>query len=324
MANKGNQIYNLQPAVAFSQQRNGKGGGKKGSPRTKRNYVLRLLALVIAINTLYSTIHTFPYIRVNYYFPSMEDEGPSYFWENADNCLAVENICHAHPGDDQNDHRWFYFEGEQQNGKNYKPNQPSVKLDETMKNVHFRVSSAVHRPPLHKLRKSSMNCTLSHIDNHVVLQSQYNDMIGEFYSRSLLPLSQLFAVQHSSPNEHDKDNLQYYVHFVEEPDAKLFDAHNLFLSAMYTNHDAKNWADMFASDHATSECECYRRFVLCGYRETCDTGLEHLGIATNKLCQKGLNISTLQLILNMDGDKSVDRVLQKAGVTAEDRYTVVR
>ena len=106
-------------------------------------------------------------------------------------------ICH-------HNNRWFYFaDSKQQQGKN----QPLLDLvldkeDYPDDIVDFRVSTMKAAPHYN----SDSSCTLSPVANHVILQTHYNDMIGEFYSRTLLPLSKLIINYHSSRNETD-DNV---------------------------------------------------------------------------------------------------------------------
>ncbi|KAL7550252.1 hypothetical protein ACHAWF_013495 [Thalassiosira exigua] len=243
-------------------------------------------------------------------------DGTRFFWEDAGNCHVVEDVCRRKA--DAGGWEWFYFAGEGEPRR-----QPSVELrvEEWGRGTRkdFRVSSSEPKPTLRRIRGEG--CALSPAENHVVLQSEHNGMVGEFYSRSLFPLGVLFAGLDHAPDDRDRADLQYYVHFAEE-DSHLLDAHRLFLGAMYSDRPARDWSEPFdaeeGEDNRTESsspgCECYRRLVFCGYRQHVQNcGLERLDIgSTDALCRKGLDLRGMQRMLG--NETALDLALREAGV----------
>jgi hypothetical protein len=121
---------------------------------------------------------------------------------------------------------------------------------------------------------------------HMIVQSAYNDMMGEFYSRSLVALNQVivFIAAHvictslandslifleilqllrDSPlpsGSYYKD-LQMYLHVVEKNKQKLMEGHRLFLSGLPNNDKF----DSFLSIVSNNTCRCFEKLVFCGY-----------------------------------------------------------
>ena len=233
-----------------------------------------------------------------------------FFWEaDPHNCHAVDNICYAN-----NLKRWFYFqqEGEQRTTNIY---QPSFALENVHIMQHVDVSSVTVKPTLSQLNLSD-RCTLSNVDNHVVLQTAYNDMIGEFYGRTLRPMSMMMKKYPPDPN-----NLQFYVHMMKGS-GKLYDAHDLFLGA-FSNNKAMSWLDMFTKNDDIMEnhtsCQCYRRFVMCGYTTVennntkCEMAFGNLELpnVAQTLCQHGIE---LNLMSKME-EVQLDGILSNINVT---------
>ena len=85
----------------------------------------------------------------------------------------------------------------------------------------------------------------------MVLQSAYNDMIGEFYSRTLLGINRWMR---DSNNFVTNEDIQMYVHFVNRW-RKMFVGHRLFLGGLPNN----NVFDNFVSMMPGKDCQCYKK-----------------------------------------------------------------
>jgi len=121
--------------------------------------------------------------------------------------------------------------------------------------------------------KENMKCIISKSKTHVVLQSLFNDMIGEFYSRTLLRLYQFMtrgyyphwnnvdsntangtsgSINGGSAKEKKtllpwEEDIQFYVH-IPYGNKKMLDGHKLLLSGMLSNPDspsAQSFGDLF-------------------------------------------------------------------------------
>lgn len=284
------------------------------------------------------------------------DGQESFFWEKADNCHAVDDVCHVRGRLD----RWFYFEDDS-NSRSSK-HQPSLELaivdheglldNDVVNNVYFGVSSSLPRPTLSQLRKHERkrrsgennsttphsNCDVSPVANHIVLQSLYNGMVGEFYSRTLLPVNEMMLRLEDDEIDDGEnprnDDFQFYVHLMEGGKT-LLDAHALFLNGLHPgNTEAEAWASMFdqnaTGEGAPPECQCYRRFVLCGYvplhepGERCRDELSDLALgrkAAKALCDAGL---TLKVLNELRARSALDRRLRDLGLGPSRRSEVVR
>ena len=126
----------------------------------------------------------------------------------------------------------------------------------------------------------------------------------------------------------DPNNLQFYVHMLRGS-GKIYDAHDLFLSA-FSNNKPTSWVDMFTKNEHDSvggtnnqtECRCYRRFVMCGYsvvennpnHAKCELAFDDLELPNDvaqALCQRDTN---LNLMSKME-DSQLDLMLSKVNVT---------
>jgi len=153
--------------------------------------------------------------------------------------------------------------------------------------------------------KENMKCIISKSKTHVVLQSLFNDMIGEFYSRTLLRLYQFMtrgyfptwnnvdsnAANGTSSSVNDgsanklpwEEDIQFYVH-IPYGNKKMLDGHKLLLSGMLSNPDspsAQSFGDLFVQNEVDeddeekstnkegkkmeNDCQCYEKMVFCGY-----------------------------------------------------------
>lgn len=141
-------------------------------------------------------------------------------------------------------------------------------------------------------------CQLSTTDTHVVLQSVFNDMVGEFYSRSLLGLYQtmMMGVQSQQlQQDHGGDDgnsntstlpweqdIQFYIH-IPLKNKQVLDGHKILTAGMLSNPNtgmAIPLLDLFQPTTPPTpvgedrngqdrddedDCQCYRKMVFCGY-----------------------------------------------------------
>jgi hypothetical protein len=199
------------------------------------------------------------------------------FWEKsirkeASHCHHVDNICSSsqHGG-------WFYdVSAMKYNGySTFSPplHQPTlslylneseielmigleVKLD---RRIHFSVSSPESSTFTDKLHDDELPCSYSPISHHMVLHSDYNHMIGEFYSRTILGLYQVLK---NIPQSSVIPNVQYYIHFVDRRN-DMFDGHRLFLGGLPNHTDRlENFVSLMPQN---TTCRCYQKLIFCGY-----------------------------------------------------------
>lgn len=100
----------------------------------------------------------------------------------------------------------------------------------------------------------TMNCHDSPTTNHIILFSMYNDMLGEFYTRSILFLYRL-----SLQFERVTQDSQLYIHmfhFYKD----LLDSHHLFTSPFRT-HPLRSLKNLVED----IPCTCFPRLIFCGY-----------------------------------------------------------
>ena len=100
------------------------------------------------------------------------------------------------------------------------------------------------------------------------------DMIGEFYSRTLLRVFKLMAgdaVSSTAAAAKARENeiVQFYVH-VAYGNKRMLDGHKLLLSGMQSSPDApeaRSLVDLFTepAEDDGADCHCYETMVFCGY-----------------------------------------------------------
>ena len=176
------------------------------------------------------------------------------FWEQPESsCIHVDNVC------SQRD-KWFYASS----GKNDGAYQPTIKLVldkneiapqhghdiQINTNIKFDVSSSSY------WFYDKDTCKYSSVPHHLVVQSAYNDMVGEFYSRTMLGLNQW--MRDYPPISYD--DIQTYVHFVDKR-KRLFEGHKLFLSGLPNNNKFYSFESLMPD----GPCRCYRKLIFCGY-----------------------------------------------------------
>ena len=182
----------------------------------------------------------------------------THFWgEHNPECFHLTNICHA-----PNDGKWFYDRSIQHSSadeNNKYRRQPTLKYNRTSMhwpvapdtNIHFNVSSA------YRYSGNMSECPYSHTPHHVVSQSAYNHMIGEFYVRQLIGLNQWM---NDYPPESDQD-IQMYIHLPVKK-AQLYDGHRLFMGVLPQNGQVENFQSLVQGKET---CECYQTLAFCGY-----------------------------------------------------------
>jgi hypothetical protein len=111
---------------------------------------------------------------------------------------------------------------------------------------------------------SNRKCVESPIPNHLVLHSVYNNMFGEFYTRTLVGLNELARSQ-TDDFEDFVQQTQLYLHKYDKNDMPMLDSHHLFTDAFR----AYPLLDFKSLLHNTG-CQCLRRLILCGYKEEDD------------------------------------------------------
>ncbi|KAL7546596.1 hypothetical protein ACHAWF_009928 [Thalassiosira exigua] len=337
----------------------GRKGGQGGIGSSRRR--LWLLGAVVASNSLYSMRRTGTTLRRHHGDSHVKIDISSStkprrsFWESESHrCHRVENVCH----DRREVDRWFYFaEDEGEGGANRpEPYQPSLDLPEDRGEVYFSVSSLSPKRTLEELSR----CSLSDAKDHVVVHSKHNHMLGEFYSRSAISLHQIAIMAEAEARNVDNTNItavenvarelereeedaarpgiwddaRFYVHFRTDPDAKLLDAHRLFLGGMGPRAEAAEWKDMFRSDdrnNATRSCRCYKRLIFCGFSRgaasnACAEGEPERARlppeVSGELCRKGLKFDALRKLGN---ESLMDLALEKAGFNDKEvRRRVIR
>ena len=170
------------------------------------------------------------------------------FWEHpASNCLHIDSVCRRR-------RLWFY------RTINEISHQPSLLYWQgnitqshgygDVSKVKFNVSSAVRDI------EALDSCPYSTVENHLIIQSAYNDMMGEFYSRTLLGLNQWLL---DYPIE-SREQVQMYPHFVKS-DRRMLVGHRMFLGGLPNNDIYRSFND-FVRD---GRCQCFKKLIFCGY-----------------------------------------------------------
>ena len=217
----------------------------------------------------------------------------THWWRKSRQCLEVDNICRT-----RRSNTWFYYEPKSQQ-PNQQLFQPSFQLRcepysydrgliaEERVNLTITTSSRAEGVTFiddHTFQFSSISshsnqhgvCKISSTPTHVTLQSMFNFMIGEFYSRTLLPLYRLMISNDAGTTDEgfkpsDQD-IQFYVH-LSHGNQTLYDGHKLLLRSMLSRRnspDIKSIVDLFITNYTEDEtteddCECFEKIVFCGY-----------------------------------------------------------
>lgn len=229
------------------------------------------------------------------------------WWRSNSRCFEIDYICHR-----RQSNQWAYMTP----NNNWKHHQEVVfqptmelkpsawKYDGGRYNAELNITIKVDSPTRAKMRDDSFafefeQCQLSTTDTHVVLQSVFNDMVGEFYSRSLLGLYQtmMMGVQQQQQQDDDgngqegtapalmpwEQDIQFYIH-IPLKNKQVLDGHKLLTAGMLSNPNtgmAVPFLDLFQPpplpkeedegqdgqihDDDDDDCQCYRKMVFCGY-----------------------------------------------------------
>jgi len=193
------------------------------------------------------------------------------WWRYSDSCYAIDQVCRS-----ARNNKWFYYAS---NKKTEAPNQPNFELKYVpysyRRGVYADVRAQMRLQTALRVESENLDgrCSLSDVPLHIVLHSQFNDMIGEFYTRSLLNVHSIQNVERYNPSANDANTeAQYYIHIPYENKAKLLDAHRLFVSGLSRQRNASRtvrWAKesfhLLRPDGDDIGCKCYEKLVFCGY-----------------------------------------------------------
>lgn len=103
-------------------------------------------------------------------------------------------------------------------------------------------------------------CFSSPVPFHLVVQSIWNHMMGEFYSRTILGLNRWMR---DYPT-HSSDDVQTYVHFRDPRKEKIWlEGHELFLGGLPNNGIFANFVSLMPRNDT---CLCYEKLIFCGYQ----------------------------------------------------------
>jgi hypothetical protein len=246
-------------------------------------------------------------------------------WVNnpfTEKCWHVEDICHS-------SHRLFY-----DHRSSSPEHQPPFSVEITLFGESWPgrpTKLIVDRPNPNmtiggKPTAAFMDtCTYSNIPNHLVFQGYFNDMLGEFYSRTLPWLylmqdaiaksmkivindktrgndtsSYLNSSAHQDVDEQITksflEQTQMYLHvanFLQH--GKMLDSHHLFTEAFRSNPLLS-----ITSLLDNAGCRCMKRLILCGYEESIAVGKP---IATRTLA---LNTNTSTALIGAGASGPTD------------------
>ncbi|EJK62878.1 hypothetical protein THAOC_16495 [Thalassiosira oceanica] len=216
--------------------------------------------------------------------PKLRDETNAW-WRRTDQCLELDGVCHRTSGN-----RWFYFSDDDRQGVTFQPDfelkGAPAKYDGGKDRADESISIKLSSPADGVDPGVPEGCGVSPVKRHVVLQSLFNDMIGEFYSRTLLRLYKLMAghVEREGRKRSKstafansttpetllpwEEQIQFYVH-VAYGNKRMLDGHALLLSGMLSDPSSPepmSLRDVFVEqDGDKDECKCYEKMVFCGY-----------------------------------------------------------
>ncbi|KAL3811807.1 hypothetical protein ACHAXA_006787 [Cyclostephanos tholiformis] len=185
------------------------------------------------------------------------------FWDRTDEsgCFHIDGVCNWKDG-------WFYGpdEGEAY-GYYYQPT--ATLLGTVSEDIDildwndlndFDVDERIQFNISHDSRDTydDVACSFSSTPIHLVAQSAYNDMMGEFYTRTIRGLNRWMRDYYPRGSE---DDVRIYVHFVERHD--ILEGHRLFLGGLPNDNRFESFLALMPRNDT---CRCFRKLVLCGYR----------------------------------------------------------
>lgn len=204
-------------------------------------------------------------------------------------CHVVENICQrTYPLDNY----WFYFKRDKNIGFGFDsmrvvchPKQPLLtyydrgKIRIEMDTSSFlRPDASMEQQPDATWFKGQL-CTISPVENHVILNGDHVHMMGEYIQRIILPLHHMmedYKLHLNSTNRPDEEEaVQFYLdHETTLP------SHHLYMHMPYVR-GLKSWGDQFVEgrgrikgaldpreDMGNDQCKCFSRIAFCGYTGT--------------------------------------------------------
>jgi hypothetical protein len=194
------------------------------------------------------------------------------FWERRteeSTCFHIDNVCNWKDG-------WFYYGpnnrgdggGHDDRGASYY--QPTATLlgttFEDMMMLNWNDLNDFHLDERIQINISSDSrdekyydegaCSFSPTPYHLVAQSAYNEMMGEFYVRTIRGLNRWMR----DYPQISEDDVRIYVHFVERYD--MFEGHRLFLAGLPNNNVFESFASLMPRNDT---CQCFRKLIFCGY-----------------------------------------------------------
>lgn len=226
-------------------------------------YLVRIIPILLVLSTksiltVYrgDTVQKNPGAEFDIYLeggpPPIQRE---YFWDNhkATSCFSLDSICHERD-------QWFYRQSEELTS--HQPTIAYVQHNVTSSHGYLRVESRIY---FNVSAASIINadneiCPMNPTPIHMIVQSAYNDMMGEFYSRSLVALNQLLHDNPIPDSSYYKD-LQMYLHVIEKKKQTPLEGHRLFLGGLPNNNKFDSFLSMVESDR----CQCFKKLVFCGY-----------------------------------------------------------
>ncbi|KAL7532129.1 hypothetical protein ACHAWF_004017 [Thalassiosira exigua] len=256
------------------------------------------------------------------------NDAGSAWWRRSSKCFEIDRVCHRREFNE-----WFYYSppppaddakirtppfqptmelkpaaAKYDGGKDVAEKRIKIKLSSESKATSEEMSWEKMGASFVVARKDADNgtrgggrpagggrCEISSTPTHVVLQSLFNDMIGEFYARTLLRLYKHMTRGAETEGDEDaagegdainnnkrkrrpwEEDVQFYVH-VPYGNKKMLDGHRLLLGGMQSDPAApvaRSFVDLFrfpapetdgkgvASDE--EDCRCYEKMVFCGY-----------------------------------------------------------
>jgi hypothetical protein len=174
-----------------------------------------------------------------------------------------------------------------------KPHQPTATLLGTTKDtmmmlphdnlngfdVDDRIQFHILNNSTHLYNNNDNTCTYDPTPNHLIAQSIYNEMMGEFYVRTVMGLNRWLRDDFDNNINID---VQIYIHFVEK--YNLFEGHQLFLGGMPNNNHFESFLSLMPTTTSTtttnindvggadgaslttsSQCRCFTKLIFCGY-----------------------------------------------------------
>jgi hypothetical protein len=190
-------------------------------------------------------------------------------WRNhsltKDHCFILEHVCHE-------GNEWFYDIGREKEGHfSFQP-------------LPFHLYNGKHNVPegyfphdvtITYRSKASDECAYSPVQNHMVLQGSYCIMLGEFYVRVLLGLSEMYSkiLRSEWQRELFAKSTQLYLQ-IDRKKKQLLEGHEMFLG-LFTRQRPLSYSGLLDSTNII-HCQCYERLFFCGYNMKTEELLQSL------------------------------------------------